>query len=74
MGSWLSNPEAPSVFSVMQSSLTGESDSTDKLTVCVNTPWKVKDVFLIGTICLSEMRLNMGGERNSCSKNSVIYC
>lgn len=59
LGSWLSNTEAPSVFSDMQSSLKGESNPIDKLTVGVNTLWKAKDICPIGTICSSGMRLNV---------------
>lgn len=43
----------------MQSSLKGESNPIDKLTVCVNTLWKAKDSCPIHTICSSGMRLNM---------------
>jgi len=43
----------------MQSSLKGESNPIDKLTVCVNSLWKAKDICPIGTICSSGMRLNM---------------
>lgn len=59
LGSWLSNTEAPSVFSDTQSSLKGESNPIDKLTVCVNTLWKAQDICPIGIICPSGMRLNM---------------
>lgn len=59
LGSWLSNTEAPSVFSDMQSSLKGESNPIDKLTVSVNTFWKAKDICPTDTICSRGMRLNM---------------
>lgn len=43
----------------MQSSLKGESNPIDKLTVCVNTLCNAKDICPIGTIYSSRMRLSM---------------
>lgn len=68
LGSQLSNSEALSVFSDMQSSLKGETNPIDKLTVCVNTIWKAKDNLL------KWAEAENAGERNSSSKKSIIYC
>lgn len=71
LGSWLSNTDAPSVFSDMQSSLKEESNPIDKLSVLILSGKPKTSVLLIQFEWDDSEHAE---ESNSCNKKSVTYC